>query len=140
MSTIFSVYLGPFAEWLVPEAKYEKAREKWQALIHEFQAGEGGCLDFDQDSYMNEVVIGRKLFIRECWTAYLGLASTRSGPPPRSFHWDATDDKGVWEFSGFDIEQEKRWFQEAFAQQLKQLAEAYGAEPTIKWGVVTKFS
>src|SRR5262249_44171281 len=104
----------------------------------EFQASAGGCLDFDSNSYHNEVVVGKKRFIRECWTPYFGLAAARSVSPPRKFHW-SDDEVGVWEQSGFDIEQEKRWFQETFAHQLNQLAKAYGDEPTIKWGVVTKF-
>jgi hypothetical protein len=109
-------------------------------LVDEFQASERGCLDFD-DFQAREVVIDRKRFIRECWTAFFGLASDESPSPPRKFHWSGgSDEIGVWEHSGLDTEQETRWFQEEFAEQLKKLAEVYGCDPTIKWGVVTKFS
>lgn len=139
MSSSLSVYLGPFAEWLVPEAKYADVREKWQALVEEFQVCETGCLDFDPHSYTREVTIAGKRFIRECWTAFFGLAASSAEPPPRKFSWYSFDDVGEWEFSGFDTEGEKQWFRETFAHQLWQLAEAYGGEPTIKWGVVAKF-
>jgi hypothetical protein len=133
MSMRFSVYLGPFAEWLVSKNEYAKVREAWQALVVEFPMSDG-CLVVDSGSGENEVVVGRKRFICECWTAYFGLVSARSPAPPRKFHWSGSDDAGVWEHPGFDTEEEKRWFLERFAQQLRQLAEVYGTEPSIKGG------
>src|SRR5689334_3411915 len=101
MSTIFSVYLGPFAEWLLPRAGYKRARERAQAVAARFTSGERACLDFDQTSCFDVVKIGNNRFIRECWTAYFPPESTGSGAPPRPFHWAScpADNVGVFEFS-----------------------------------------
>lgn len=143
MGMVFTFYLGPSADWLLPRAGYKTARERAQATVERFRLGNRACLDFDPNSCFHVVKVGDARLIREVWTAYFPPGSTGPAAPPRQFHWHcppAKDEAGLVECSGFDIEQEKRWFRETFADQLRELAEAFGGEPTIKWGVVTKVS
>jgi hypothetical protein len=139
MGMLFRVYLGPFAEWLVPQKGCRKAWERAQAIADRFRVGERGGLNFDPNCF--EIVkVGNNRFLRGCWTAYFPPGAA---VPPRPFHWSSppeANEQGIVEFSGFDVKQEKRWFRETFAEQLKELAEVFGGEPTIKWGVVTTLS
>ena len=143
MGMIFTFYLGPYAEWLLPRAGYKRARERAQATVERFRVGQRAGLDFDPNSCFDVVRVGDSRLIREIWTAYFPRGSAGLSAPPRQFHWRCPPDKneeGLAEYSGFDVEQEKRWFRETFADQLRELAEAFGGEPTIRWGVVTKVS
>ena len=134
MSTTFGVYVGPFAEWVVPKANHPRIAEQLWPLEDELPASEGGRLD--RYVLEPELVVARKRFIRECWT--VGFTLRRNAKPPRKFEWDQYGEVGIWEFSGLDAKQEKDWFQWAFASQLGQLAAVYGCEPSIKWGAVVR--
>jgi hypothetical protein len=133
MSTTFGFYIGPFAEWLVPKANHLRVWKRLEPLLDEFDAS---ACRLERYELEREVVVGRSRFIRECWMASFALP--RDAAPPRKFFWDQYGEVGIWEFSGLDAEQEKQWFQRAFAAQLSQLAAAYGCEPSIKWGAVAR--
>lgn len=103
MSSSLVVYVGPYAEWLVPEELHPAIWGRWQAIVEELQAGSEGSLDFD-DYQSRRVEFDGRRFIRECWIAYFG--SREEAHAPRKMRW-SDHEAGVWEHEGFDAQGER---------------------------------
>ena len=140
MSTTFRVYVGPFAEWLLPANKKSDATSRRAtALVDEFDSSPNGSVSFVFDE-SPVILIRGKRYVRECWIAFLGDAPAKTFPRKLSWAGYGGDNMGIWERSGFPIKAEIRWFKKHFAAQLEQLTAVYGFEPEIKWGVVANCS
>jgi hypothetical protein len=64
MSTTFSIYIGPFAEWLVPKTNHQRIWNQLQSILDEFDAsaGKNGCLhryDFEKVVVVGGTASGR---------------------------------------------------------------------------------
>jgi hypothetical protein len=146
----FKLYIGPFADWLVPQD--ERARQTLlrahEVYTESFGRGEW-WLDYDPnppivyDPNPPTGRVGSRLVIEQhCWTVELGNPRAVDFPPAiprRRFTWsDDPPSIGVFEYPGFDGDRERCWFVQTVADQLNRLADVYRTEARIKWGVVTK--
>jgi hypothetical protein len=120
MSLMQSKYLGPFAEWVVsPDMK---AGDTIYTLT-------GGALSCTPDAGF-EVEVNGILQIRRC----LIPDEDRPGQPERTMFF--TDACVAEDLSAVTPRHEINWFLARFNKELGVVANHYGKQPSIRWGLV----
>jgi hypothetical protein len=125
-----NLFIGPFAEWLVPEGKAKglpPRDEDGELLFSEKLAWDSALGEFET------VVRHKKRYRRFCCMPRdlkpesHGREVLFGGQPAYPGNQDLLD---------VDRQGEIDWFAKAFARELKVLAEKFGGEPTFHWGLV----
>jgi hypothetical protein len=123
------VHVGPYAEFLLREGPAGDPDKLQEAL-------ESGDLDHNLE-YAEKVVVDGVEFARACYAPYFNGHSRPERKPPRQMQW--SDDAGegrVVDLTDVDVGEEVAWFERAYGDVLKLLAEGYGVPVRIRWGVV----
>jgi hypothetical protein len=133
MSHIYTIYIGPYAQWMVPVGYHKKSQSPSSRAMFEEIRGQVPCLTDSSDPPV--VVQGKKQFTLECWVASFHRETRHLAP--RQFSWSSSaPDLQITTFAGFDVEGELHWFRQTFDYSLEKLANYYGMPPAIHWGVV----
>jgi hypothetical protein len=130
------LYIGPYAEWLVP-TEPELFTEGVDSVFPEVPYG--GPLEWNPDiNGTLTVEMDGKWFHRCCCMP----AEERAGRPEREmrFAWHCIEGEVppfvATEWGAVDRQAELAWFRTAFADELRQWAKQIGSEPTFHWGAV----
>jgi hypothetical protein len=129
MSVIFSVYVGPYAEWLF--AKAPAYPDELYSLLCEQEPGlERNGSDPPQTTS------GRARRYQVCWHPYF----PRDSPvqPPRPMDWSdwRCQNGEVVDLGGVSTTEELAWFARTFEVQLAALVRHYGKPFRARWGVL----
>jgi hypothetical protein len=129
MSQWSSVYLGPYAEWFV------KPGAKLSADLKELI--EGALAPNMAISDPPTIKVGRVSRWQVCYRP----SGERPGGPSRQMSWGGQPiDADVTDLSTVKIQEEMDWFSQAYAAELRALAEYYKKPPRICWGVISMVS
>jgi hypothetical protein len=126
-----SVYIGPYAEWVVrPD---EPSPELEAVAPGELLKGWGLARAWGR-SYPPEVEVDEVVCQRFCFVA----DDDRAGQPRRQlYHSEAG---AIADLRGVDAHAEMEWFARAFREELRALQTYYNRPPAIGWGLVTWLS
>jgi hypothetical protein len=127
------LYIGPYAEWVVPEEHDEEwtADEDatWEKLL------DAGQLVWNIGNDWLHVERDGKRFLRYCAMPQ----EVRAGPD-RSMHfkWDHSGEpeEMATDWTKLDQQAEIQWFHQAFRAELKEAAALIGEPPAMRWGLV----
>jgi hypothetical protein len=121
------LFTGPYVEWPVadamtgwPEWYLEPRDEETLYLVNMTGKPQSAAVNGRFSSYVHR---------------YLPLAD-RPGRPGRQLQWDFLQMNEVNNLSEVKPAAEMKWFAKAFAPELRRLAEYYGHEGLLRWGIV----
>jgi hypothetical protein len=134
MGSSLAVHVGPYAEWLLPRNRADELPEELYAFLLDFPPGSVG-LTFHPDPPV--VRVGGEERVRKVWSPFFDREAAQQ--PPRRLDWSNPYATGIEDLSGVDHAAEVEWFRTLFAEHLRRLADLYGEEPTLHWGVITSW-
>jgi hypothetical protein len=125
-----SVYIGPYAEWLVrpDEPGPELEAVASGALLEDWGLSRTWGLSHPPEVEVEGVVCQRYCFVPD---------DGRPGQPTRRLY--QTEAGAVEDLRGIDSQAEIEWFAQAFRNELRALEKYYNRPPVLGWGVVTWF-
>jgi hypothetical protein len=127
MSVLFSLYIGPHAQWLV------KKRVDHGALRALLEANNGAlysnALGLSGEPPEVQVKRARRL-------CYCFIPDTERPDQPRRQLWFTAVLEAVEDLTEVERKVEMDWFASAFAGELQALADFFGEPATIRWGLV----
>lgn len=134
------IHAGPYAEWLVPDDKRSRSYNSsdlrgdlapvlgWNFGIREEASG----LRYGSGPKTKK----QKAMCRHCFVP----KQERAGAPDRvMFCYGDAPVLDVLDLGAVDREAEVRWFREAFAPELRTLADYFASDPVLRWGLVHWF-
>ncbi len=125
-----SVYIGPYAEWLVPP---DEPGPKLDTLAAGQPLKGWGLARAWGRSFPLEVEIEEIVYQRHCFVA----DDERPGQPTRRMY--LAEAGAIEDLRGIDSQAEIEWFAQAFRKELQALEKYYKRPPRMGWGVVTWF-
>jgi hypothetical protein len=131
VSVIFTVYIGPYAEWLL--AKVPAYPEELSSLLTEQEPR----LD-SNGGKPPRITVGGAQHYQVCW--YPSFPEHSAMRPPRPMDWSDWDCKrteAVVDLGGVSMTEEIAWFAQICAGQLAALVRYYGKPFHVRWGVLT---
>jgi hypothetical protein len=136
------LYVGPYAEWLVPDNKRSRAfgssevRDRLRDVLAWNFGVRGKLRGLRYGVGVGKQAKKRASLCRHCFVPKV----ERPGAPDRLlFAFGAAPVMDVLDLGAVDRAAEVAWFGEAFAEELRALAEYFGAAPTLHWGLVHWF-
>jgi len=129
MSQWSTVYLGPYAEWLLKPG---------QQLSSDLAERLEGILSRNVAiSDAPKVKVGRVSHRQVCYRP----SGERAGRPSRPMSWGGDPiEADVTDLSDVSPQEEMEWFSQAYATELGALADCYKKPPRICWGVISMVS
>ncbi len=128
MSFTQHLFVGPFAEWLVPEGNAQglpPTDEDGEPLF----AGRLRC-NAQPGEPPDVVKVGRKRYHHFCYVP-------ARMPPKRATYFEGEPAlPGVLDVTEVDRQAKIDWFASKFEGELRALEEFYRAKPTFRWGLV----
>jgi hypothetical protein len=124
----YSLYIGPYAQWLVRRGS-KPPRKDWEEAWYD-PLIDGGILDLASRDGLPEVKVGRVRYIQYRFMP----KQHRPNSPPRQMYFHDGSADGDEDWSWLLPKAEMDWFLEAFAPELTVLASHFGSDPTPGWG------
>ncbi len=148
MSRKMFLYIGPYAEWLVPLGRTFWPTEPWpRPKVRSEEAKswdrllDGGQLDWalSEGEECPQVQVQGQTFGRVCAVP----KEERSGRPdrPMLLIWSSTTPPGgpgqmMTDWTTLDRQAEVEWFRATFAAELAEVVRLSKLEPAFRWGLV----
>jgi hypothetical protein len=141
MSSTHTVYVGPYAEWLLDRNLNGRTDELVDILGYEGERrgpdmlevniGHSGLPRLKRD--------GRELWCLCCHPYFdKYMIEEYAVRPPRNFAWGSYDARNsVLDLSQIDRAAEVSWFESTYGRRLSWLAGLLGIPPMVRWGVVS---
>lgn len=137
MSSTLIVYVGPYAECLLPQNVNGRSEELADILAFETSAPDELEINCGHNG-LPRVTRGGGEFWQLCCYAYFSSYSVSK--PPRQLIWAQGEGDRVLDLSRIDPAEEIAWFERTYRQRLGRLADYLGARQALCWGVVSHTS
>jgi hypothetical protein len=126
MSIYRNLFVGPYARWLV------SVPVDGNALRQILDAGQALCTNaWSLSGQPPEVTVGGSEQLAYCFMPDVD----RPGRPEREM-WLGASLEAVEDWSEVGRKEEMDWFAQAFADELRALADFFGQPPEVRWGLV----
>jgi hypothetical protein len=130
MSVCQNLFVGPFAEWLVPEGETRGFPPRNKSGDRLFGNKLSCNVGLGEPETM---VMGKKRYHRYCYVPYKNQRNRKGRP--MSFGGQPAWPE-IQDLLDIDRQAELDQFAKRFSKELKLLAQKFGAEPKLRWGLV----
>ncbi len=136
------LHIGPYAEWLVPDNKRSRSfgssevRDRLRDLLAWNFGPREDQVGLRYGLGLRKRAKKKASLCRHCFVP----KEERSGAPDRLlFAFGVPPVMDVLDLGSVDRSAEVAWFGAAFAEEIRALAEFFGSEPALRWGLVHWF-
>jgi hypothetical protein len=135
MSMWHCLYIGPYAEWLVPAAKHQGG--EWNRSTLDNLVEKGGLCYRANMGEIPTLQKGHSLFYHYTFRPRGERAGNESTRPNRRMLFDGDGVAGfdMQDLTEVNSQEEINWFAESFREELRSLADHFGEPAALRWGV-----